>query len=155
MLNTGKVETGVELKLMVVRFHVCAEFIKGFVVLFLFEVSEFMDNDHTQKGFRDFFEQRSNTDLILAFEFGALYTGGEGVHTECIVDNMDLAVKKDFAERLTLFEIAVLDLKSVVVEVFVCFTVMGIWIFLQKKRGESLLCYQGDDLCLDRLIVMF
>ena len=77
------------------------------------------------------------------------------MHTECIVDDMDLSVKKDLTERLTLFEVAVFDLKGVLIEIFVCFIVMGIWIFLQKKGGEVLFSYQGDDLRLDRLIVMF
>ena len=51
MVDAGEVETGVKFKLMITRFHIFAEFVKGFVVLFLYEVGQFMDDDHTQKGF--------------------------------------------------------------------------------------------------------
>ena len=74
MLNTGEVETGIKLELVVVWFHVCTEFIKGLIMLFLFEMGQFMNNDHTQKGFRGVFEHRCDTDLIFAFEFRPLNT---------------------------------------------------------------------------------
>ena len=36
MLDAGEVKAGVEFKLMVVWFHMRTEFVKGFIVLFLF-----------------------------------------------------------------------------------------------------------------------
>jgi len=47
MVKTGEVETGIKLKLVIVWFHMDTEFIKGFIVLFLFEVCKLMHNDHT------------------------------------------------------------------------------------------------------------
>lgn len=46
MVDAGEVEAGIELQLVVVGFHVGAEFVKGLVMLFLFEVGQFVDNDH-------------------------------------------------------------------------------------------------------------
>ena len=76
------------------------------------------------------------------------------MHTECIVDDMDLAVKKNLAERLTLFEVTVLDLKGIVIEVFVCFIVMGRGILLQQKGRQFFALDQRDDLNPDRLVVV-
>ena len=47
MIDTGQIETGVELQLVVLRFHMFAELVKGLVVGFLFKMGEFMDDDHT------------------------------------------------------------------------------------------------------------
>lgn len=77
------------------------------------------------------------------------------MHAERVIDNMDLAVKQNLADRLTLFKIAVFDLNGVVVEVFVCFTVVGRGVFLEKKSRQFLCFYQGNNLGLDRFVVVF
>ena len=46
MVDAGEVESGVKLQLMVLWFHIGTEFIKGFIVLFLFEMGQLMYNDH-------------------------------------------------------------------------------------------------------------
>ena len=76
------------------------------------------------------------------------------MHTECIVYNVDLAVKKNLAEGLTLFQISVFDLKCVVIEFFVCFIIMGRWILLEKESRQFFCFYQGYDLRLGRLVVV-
>ena len=46
IFDAGEIKTGVEFELVVVGVHIGAEFVKGLVVLFLFEVGELMDDDH-------------------------------------------------------------------------------------------------------------
>ena len=46
VVDTGEIEAGVELELMVRGLHMLTKLIKGSVMFFLFEVGEFMDDDH-------------------------------------------------------------------------------------------------------------
>ena len=46
MIDTGKVEAGVEFELVVVRLHMFTEFVKGFVVALLFKMRKFMYYNH-------------------------------------------------------------------------------------------------------------
>lgn len=36
MVKTGEIEAGVKLQLVVIRFHIFTEFVKGFIVFFFF-----------------------------------------------------------------------------------------------------------------------
>ena len=47
-IEMRQVQPRIELELVVVGFHVLAELVEGFVVAGLFEVGEFVDDDHLQ-----------------------------------------------------------------------------------------------------------
>ena len=76
------------------------------------------------------------------------------MHTERIVDDMDLAVIDHLADRLCLFQVAVFYAQGVVIKGFVSFIVVGNRIFLHAKVGQLFSFYQRSDLLSRRLAVM-
>jgi hypothetical protein len=68
---------------MVLRLDVGAEFIKRFVVLFLFQMGEFVGDDHPKKRFGYFFKKMGNSYLVFGFEFPPLYARNKRMGSQC------------------------------------------------------------------------
>ncbi len=56
-VKLGEIQAQVELQLVIVGFHVFTQLIKGFIVVALFKVCQFMHHNHAQKFLRHLFKQ--------------------------------------------------------------------------------------------------
>ena len=61
-------------KLVVLRFHMTAQLVKRFVMLFLLQVRQLVHHDHAQKRFRRVAKHGSDADLCFCFQLAALHT---------------------------------------------------------------------------------
>ena len=82
MINIGEIGSYLKFELMVLGFDMGAEGVKGFVMIFLFEMGEFMGDNHPQKRLRDFFKKVGNPNLVFGFELSSLYPRDEGVGSQ-------------------------------------------------------------------------
>ena len=71
------------------------QLVKGVVVFFLFQVGEFVHNDHVEQRFRYVFEDGGNADLIFGFKFSALNPCNVMVRSEGVVNDMDPVMDYD------------------------------------------------------------
>jgi len=133
------IQTHIKLILGVVGFDVGAEFIKGSVVVFDFEVDEFVNDNHTQKRKRSLLEDASDAYLVFAFDFVALDTVGVGVGAKCVVDGVDGAIVEDFAKGWGFFEVIIFERLGIGVERFVVGDGVGVWVALEQELGEAFL----------------
>jgi len=97
-VEAGQVDAQVELQLIVVRFHVFTELVKGLVVILFFQVSQFMHHDHAQKFHRCSFENTANADLVFRFQLTALHPRDEGMQAKGVMQNIDLVVEDHLAD---------------------------------------------------------
>jgi hypothetical protein len=77
-------QTGIELQLVVLRLHMAAQLIEGFVVLFLLQVRQLMHHDHPQKRLRRVAEHRRHADFGFRFQLAALNARNGGMQAERI-----------------------------------------------------------------------
>ncbi|MNH42718.1 hypothetical protein D3C79_1044710 [compost metagenome] len=58
---------------MVIRLHMAAQAVEGFVVILLFQMRQFMYHDHAQERLRRQLEYRRHADFCLGLQLATLY----------------------------------------------------------------------------------
>lgn len=139
----GQEEAGVEFELSIGGFHVFAELIEGLVVVLLLEVCQFVHHDHLQKFKGCDLEGRGDSDLVLGLEFGALYPGDKIMYPEGVVEDFNLSVVADFAQRWRLPQKLVLARHGEIVERLVGADVVRRRVLLQQDLAQAIF---GDEL---------
>ncbi|MNC67674.1 hypothetical protein D3C75_1181880 [compost metagenome] len=106
--------------------------IEGLVVVFLFQVRQFVNHNHAQKGFRPILKYCRHTNFRFGFELVALNTGHRRVQAQRVIQHVDLAVISDFINRRRIAQILIFEILRPGIQRFIRRDVMRIRIaFLQ------------------------
>ena len=123
-----------------------AQLVKRFVVFFFFQMRQFMNDNHTQKGFGGIAKNGRHADLRFSFELSALHARNGGMQPQRILQNVDLAVIHDFIQRRGVTQKLIFQILSILPERFVGREVMRTRIALLQHCAQALLSNQRSHL---------
>ena len=116
-----------------------AQLIKSLVVILLFQMRQFMNHDHPQKGFRRVAKYRRHANFRFSFQLTALHAGNGGMQAERIVQHVDLTVIHHFVDRRRAAQKAVFQVLGVLIQRFIAVNVVPLRIALLQHLAEAAL----------------
>ena len=100
---------------------------------------QFVDDDHSQKGFRRVAKHGGDADLGFRFQLAALYARDRCVQAERILQHVDLIVIHHFVDRRGVTQKLIFQILGVLPERFIRREIMRSRIALFQHRAQPLL----------------